>query len=371
MKKLFIFILLTGLLISSCGSKPVENAAPAAADSAAAPVVQPVTATLQPTEAPLPTETPAPTFTPMPTAVGGGGNYIVFHESNKIEGTKEDTVNNIFRIDLSDPSAAPLQLTDASEKNVSYTEPVFSPDGSKIVLVKVTKTESELSFKHELFLMDPDGKNMVQLSPVPENTGKRNLNDLLSDWDPYWSPDGKQIVFASNRGNIYARPNQIFIINVETKELKQLTTTNGDSSGPAWSPDGKTIAFMSDRSGNYELYTMDTEGKDLKQLTKNSKSDRFPRWSPDGSKLIFHSDRAGSIDLYTYDIASSEVVQLTKDTAKEATARYSSDGNWIVYQSNKDGDYEIFIMKADGTEAQQLTNNESEDVWASWSSAKP
>ncbi|MEI6290329.1 MAG: DPP IV N-terminal domain-containing protein [Chloroflexota bacterium] len=371
MKKIFISIMLLAVLLTGCGTSPAVTDTQPSSDSAVVPAVQSATETPAPTETALPTETPAPTFTPMPTAVGGGGNFIVYHESKKVEGTKEDTINNIFRIDLSNLSADPVQLTDASEKNVSYTEPVFSPDGSKIVLVKVTKTDSELSYKHELFLMDPDGKNMVQLSPIPENTGKRNLNDLLSDWDPYWSPDGKQIVFASNRANIYARANQIFIINVETKELTQLTTANGDSSGPAWSPDGKTIAFMSDRSGNYEIYTMDTNGKELKQLTKNPKSDRFPRWAPDGTKLIFHSDRAGSYDLYTLDLASSEVLPLTNGAAKEATARYSTDGSWIVYQSNQDGDYEIFIMKSDGTEPQQLTHNDADDVWASWSSAKP
>jgi TolB protein len=67
---------------------------------------------------------------------------------------------------------------------------------------------------------------------------------------------------------------------------------------PAWSPDGKQVAFTTNRDGNYEIYVMNADGSDPRNLTRHRGQDNFPAWSPDGKRVAFVSNRAGGHDVY-------------------------------------------------------------------------
>jgi Tol biopolymer transport system component len=261
------------------------------------------------------------------------------------------------------------KLTNTSIPTMGYFLPMWSPDGTKFLYEKYEKVGEY--YRIELFTMKPDGTSIEKISPAPQFVGRRNVIDLLYDNDGAWSPDGKFIALSSNRHAIKAGSNfdlEVYVIDLQTYKINQLTNGYGYSENPSWSPDGSEIAFMSDRDGDWDIYIMNIDGSGVKQLTKNRNSDRFPRWSPDGKKLIFHTDRDENIELYMIDVESLEETRITTNPATDATATFSPDGQWIVFTSDRDGDNDLYIMRIDGSEIRQITDNTSVEDWdGAWS----
>ena len=80
--------------------------------------------------------------------------------------------------------------------------------------------------------------------------------------DASFSPDGSEILFAANHdGDL-----EIFVVNADGSDQRQLTDNGGQDFFPSWSPDGQTIVFSSDRSGAVELFLMDTDGGNQRPL---------------------------------------------------------------------------------------------------------
>ena len=100
----------------------------------------------------------------------------------------------------------------------------------------------------------------------------------------------------------FIRPSKVelYVMNADGSDSRQITAVGGANFGPSWTPDGKKIIFASNfvapRSGNFELYLVDASasmaGADkLEQVTFSATFDGFPMFSPDGKKLIFASNR--------------------------------------------------------------------------------
>ena len=81
----------------------------------------------------------------------------------------------------------------------------------------------------------------------------------------------------------------------------RLTHNDASDDKPVWSPDGKYIVFHSDQDGDLDVYIMDNDGQNLKNLTQSDASDVLPIWSPDGEYIVFISDRDGDHDVYVMD----------------------------------------------------------------------
>ena len=94
---------------------------------------------------------------------------------------------------------------------------------------------------------------------------------------------GDRIAFASDRDGDY----EIFVMNADGTDVRQLTSNEDDEMFPAWSPDGNRIAFMSNRGGEFNIFVMNADGGAVRQLTDNDDDDRFPAWSPDGTLIAF------------------------------------------------------------------------------------
>jgi Tol biopolymer transport system component len=148
---------------------------------------------------------------------------------------------------------------------------------------------------------------------------KRLTNTPGYDGGPWWSPDGKQIVYRAHHpkdstemrqykellAQQLIRPSKVelYVMNADGSGNRQVTALGGANFGPSWTPDGKQIIFASNfaapRSGNFELYLVDAAasmagGDQLEQVTFNPTFDGFPMFSPDGKKLIWASNRNNS-----------------------------------------------------------------------------
>ena len=152
----------------------------------------------------------------------------------------------------------------------------------------------------EIYTMRADGTGVTRLTRRPGPDG-----------GPFFSPDGSQIVFRGRelqpgkelddyqlllKESLW-RPTslEIFVMNRDGSNVRQVTSLKGASFAPYWYPDGKRIIFSSNhhnpRGRDFELWAIDVDGTNLERITNNPTFDGFPMFSPDGRKLVFGSNR--------------------------------------------------------------------------------
>jgi len=227
----------------------------------------------------------------------------------------------------------------------------------------------------EVFVMNPDGKKLVQLT-----------ENAVDDFDPTLSPDGHKIAFVSQ--NVQAsNPEgdaEIYTMNIEDSDGRNLTNNGGsvNERDPHFSPDGQQIAFTSfgtqpsNPEGDFEVYWMNVDGSDQQNLTNTSGtiSDFDAAISPDGQRIAYVSAGArasnpeGEDEIYAMNaLDGSDQKNLTNTAAgvQDDFPDYSPDGKKIAYDSdgdqpsNREGDDEVYLMNADGSRQQNLTGTGS------------
>lgn len=204
----------------------------------------------------------------------------------------------------------------------------------------------------EIFVMDGDGMNPRQLT----------FNTATDDM-PAWSMDGRRLAWESDEAGTF----DIYVMNADGSDPRRISDSNANDWGPAWSPDGSQIAFFSDRDGDMELWLMSAEGGVATQLTSNSEAvDRSPSWSPDGQQLLYYSDKTGGREIFLLDLATGSERQLTDNGVYDGQPDWSLTGTQIVFAATRsragNGEPEIYIALAsapdlNGDNATQLTDN--------------
>jgi Tol biopolymer transport system component/DNA-binding winged helix-turn-helix (wHTH) protein len=285
---------------------------------------------------------------------------------------------------LSPETGEKRRLTSPPASVVGDCSPAFSPDGKQLAFVRVIS-----AVVGEVYLVSLDGGEPKRLTF--DGGGVSNLA---------WTPNGREIVFASRRDG----KNRLFRIPVEGGAPEWLAATGSDAQYPAfsregnrlawrqdtsdedifrlalkggpenmppgaglivstaleasprYSPDGKRIAFVSNRSGSDEIWVCGSEGENPIRLTSfRGPLAGSPSWSPDGKQIVFDCRPEGNADVYVVSADGGQPRRLTTDPAEDIVPSWSSDGRWIYFTSNRSGRLQIWKMPAGGGEAVQMT----------------
>ncbi|HEY6991096.1 MAG TPA: winged helix-turn-helix domain-containing protein [Bryobacteraceae bacterium] len=126
---------------------------------------------------------------------------------------------------------------------------------------------------------------------------------------------------------------------------------------PQYSPDGKRVVFCSDRSGQTEIWVSDAQGNNPEQLTNFEEGACTPRWSPDGRWITFDRHMKQGFHIFVMAADGGQVRQLNTDVGHQVIPNWSQDGNWIYYAASRTGRFEIWKAPAKGGNGIQVTRN--------------
>ncbi|WP_118827677.1 DPP IV N-terminal domain-containing protein [Salinibacter ruber] len=298
---------------------------------------------------------------------GSGANRIVFQSDRDGENDRSGDIE-IYTISPSDPP----DLRQVTNTTVNSLSPTWSPDGNQIAFQG--RPPGEEYEEYQIYTIRPGGSNLRQVTDYYNGDDSPTYNG--GDYSPAWSPNGSRIAFTSDRDE--DGDSEIYTIDPDGSDLKQVTDNDVSDASLAWSPDGSRIAFSSNRDGDDEIYTIDPDGSDLKQVTDQNARDAFPAWSPDGSRIVFSSNRDGDDDseIYTIDPDGSDLRQITEtgDNGSDGigdddvTPAWSPDGSRIAFGRSRDArsSFSIYTIGADGSDPRRITKSIHTAVDPAW-----
>jgi TolB protein len=192
-------------------------------------------------------------------------NQIVFSSSREPH-------DEIFIISADANPEEEIKVTDR-DRLVAY-EPSFSPDGQWVVF----ESHNE----------DVEDNGIITKYKIDGTETYQKLTDFNADCrQPNWSPDGQQILYQALNGSQW----EIWLMNFDGKNPRQITSDTGDKTDASFSPDGQWIVYSADGPTiEYaNLFIVSLFGGELKRLTDFNGYEGAPSWSPDGKKIVFES----------------------------------------------------------------------------------
>jgi len=202
---------------------------------------------------------------------------------------------DIFMVDTTDPKLTPKRFT---TKKGYDAEATVSPDGKKIIFTSTRNGDLDL------YTVDINGDNVKQVT-----------DELGYDGGAFFSPDSKMICYRAGHPETEAdkkayrellakdlvKPSkmELFIMNADGSNKRQVTHNGAANFCPFFTPDGKKLIFSSNQDDpkgrNFELYTINLDGTGQERLTFEDTFDGFPMFSPDGKKLVWASNRNAKV----------------------------------------------------------------------------
>jgi Tol biopolymer transport system component/serine/threonine protein kinase len=241
-------------------------------------------------------------------------------------------------------SASALVVTPFTTLAGHETQPVFSPDGSKIAFVWNDEGQSALYVKHR-----SEGQPMR----VPTGGG--------THLSPSWSPDGMRLAFlrtTQNEAAVYIAP----VRGGEPAKIADVYPTRLEVLGRHldWSPDGKQLALVDKEGpgGSFAIYFMDTAGGPKHRITSppaRAIGDFSPLFSPDGQFLSFlRAPASGITELYVMRMSGGEPRRLTYDNREILCQAWAADGKSLIYSSSRLGGNNLWRIGLEGGASQRV-----------------
>jgi Tol biopolymer transport system component/DNA-binding winged helix-turn-helix (wHTH) protein len=192
-------------------------------------------------------------------------------------------------------------------------------------------------------------------SPIQVITAKGMIN-----WRPSFSPDGKNVVFESDR----LGHSDIWYCHSDGSDCAQLTSLRGTAGTARWSPDGHRIAFEFQSQRYYDVYVMDVpDGRPRRLATFAGTDNGAPNWSRDGQWIYFYSSREkGPLQLWKVPFQGGTPVRVTKNGGVYASE--SADGRFLYYSKLEQPG--IWRMPLTGGEEQRVVDQPSGFQWFNW-----
>jgi Tol biopolymer transport system component len=253
-----------------------------------------------------------------PERLAVGGHYVpgvsISRQASRLAYVQWSGDFNIYRTEISDSTGSgslPIKLT--ASTRLDYA-PQYSPDGKRIVF------QSDRSGSQEIWMCDSDGSKSVQVTTLGKWAGT-----------PRWSPDGEQITFdlyAEGRGDVY-------VVSAEGGLPRSIVTGDSDDNVPSWSRDGRWIYFASNRTGERQVWKVPAEGGEAVQVTRQGGG--LALESADGKHVYYVKDSAPGI--WRVPVGGGEEVQIFDSFNSEYSRNWAvvNDGIYFINPDAKDG----------------------------------
>ena len=186
------------------------------------------------------------------------------------------------------------------------------------------------------------------------------------DVTPTLSPDGQDVVFASNRRGRWS----LFTIPAAGGQERPIVVHAPSPIGPRLSPDGERMAFLSaDAAGRYSAWVADVDGSNARRLTPSGAEDASPSWSPKSDEVVVSRRLKDRFALWIVDVATREARQLTKPAVGDFEPDWSPNGERVAFSRiDKLGNYDIWVLRLDApAKPVRLTRVPAEDGGPVWS----
>ena len=230
---------------------------------------------------------------------------------------------------------------ETEELRYAYSQAAFSPDGKSLAYTAYTKG------KDVLVLLDVKSREVIRYL----DTGLEQMVGAS------FSPDGRKLVFSGSKNGL----SNLYMIDADGKNLRQLTTGWYAGLMPQWSPDGRKIAFVSDRGpetnldllkfGKWTINVLDLEVGTIETVPNQRGKNLNPMWAPDGRSVAFISDRSGVAQIFLYDFDTKEHYQITKliggvqsVTENSPAISWARQADKLAFVYFDNGDYTVWSL---------------------------
>lgn len=257
-----------------------------------------------------------------PVFVGSSGKSLIFTVEEKPDQLR------LMHLAVSERKSEPVH----PDQTKSEFEPALSGDGRYLAFV-----QSRGNLSLALVLED---RQTGKQAEVPPGGGFSGVSA------PAIAAAGTRMLFSyAERGRQHIFAADIELSAVEIKNRRILLESEGINNWPGFSPDGKQVVFASTRGGNYDVYLCQSDGTQLRQLTTSPFQDIRPRFSPDGTRIAFTSGRDGNYEIYVLDLSTGHETRLTNHPERDDYAAWHPDGEHLVTVSERRGRHDLYLVR--------------------------
>ena len=265
------------------------------------------------------------------------------------EGTLTGNMNSTSVVDLIDPVTGELKSVKTKGWDGSNTGADWAPDGKSLIIGQTPDLLDYVSgFPCLVMQYDLESGRTRDLF-----WGQLRLPRGGWSYSTIACLDADRIVFDG-----YSQYAELQIVPLRDGRpagpAETITSSMGRDRQPVFSRDGRQILFSSNRSGNIDLWLVDLATGKLRQLTDDPAHDWDPAFSPDGRFLMWSSNRSGNMEVWLANTDGSGARQVTQDGLDAENPTMTADGQWIIYASSNDTKVGIWRIRPDGTDAEIL-----------------